>query len=225
MKNELSTPTTLSKDRSWKVVYAEVKGTMLRVKAVQSGPQVGRNQLQPPKEQASQVALYPHQDRIYTLQGGEAGIAAGYTKRKFVIRVRAGAEQFLFAMSKLSIMLNWIETLNAAISISLPLETRMMPKQRTLPQPTAMIIPVQGNSMKQRLSNIWARCVRIEPLCATDSLQSHSGVLISPQAVRLPALTTQQSTVRPQVNITISFRGCANTACSNPDLPRPARPW
>ena len=162
MKHELSTPTTQSKRRNWKAVQIEVRGTMLLVRDIQ-------RRFHAPHYQALSVgtkdppALAPsysrHPARVHTLQGGEAGIAADYARRKHVIRVRAGAEQFLLSTKTLPTMLEWIEALNTAIDISLPLESRRMPTQYTLPRPPDNVVPKQSGSIKCKLLKIWTRCV------------------------------------------------------------------
>lgn len=79
-------------------------------------------------------ALRQHHVRSYSLQWGECGFAADYTKRRHVIRVRAEGEQFLLQTRNDFHMVEWIEALQAAINVSLDLDGRPMPKFATLPR-------------------------------------------------------------------------------------------
>lgn len=163
MKRELSTPTTISARRNWKAVHAEVCGTLLRVRALQGIGSQSHHLQRLPARQGSPPSHSDPPSQVYTLQGGEAGIAADYAKRKFVFRVRAGAEQFLLAADTLSNMLKWIEALNAAINTSLPLDMRRMPNHRTLPRPSIRDTPRQDGSMKRKFLKLWAKCIRTAP--------------------------------------------------------------
>ena len=73
-------------------------------------------------------------DSSYSLQWGECGFAADYTKRRHVIRVRAEGEQFLLQTRNDFHLVEWIEALQAAINVSLDLDGRPMPKFATLPR-------------------------------------------------------------------------------------------
>lgn len=150
MKRELSFPTTISARRNWKAVHAEVCGTVLRVRTLQSTCSQYYHQQRLSARQESPPSYSNSPSQVYTLQGGEAGIAADYAKRKFVFRVRAEAEQFLLAADTLSNMLEWIEVLNTAINISLPLDMRRMPNQKTLPRPSIQGTLRQDVSMKRK---------------------------------------------------------------------------
>ena len=54
-------------------------------------------------------------------------------RRPLVIRVRAEEEQFLLSCSTVETYLNWMEALNAAIAVALPIDQRSYPRCRTLP--------------------------------------------------------------------------------------------
>lgn len=127
MKRELSNPRTPAPNRSWKRVHVELRGTILLIRTIM------RTSFRAKHGHASPPPYQRCESPPYTLQGGEAGVAADYKIRPFVIRVRAEAEQFLLAADTLAMMLEWTDKLNAAIAISLPLESRMEPKYRTLP--------------------------------------------------------------------------------------------
>ncbi|WFD30433.1 hypothetical protein MSPP1_001452 [Malassezia sp. CBS 17886] len=75
-----------------------------------------------------------HHIRTYTMQHGESGLAADYTKRRHVIRVRAEGEQFLIQTRDDFHVVDWIEALQAAANVSMDLDTRPMPRFLTLPR-------------------------------------------------------------------------------------------
>lgn len=79
-------------------------------------------------------ALKEHHIRSYSLQRGECGLAADYTKRRHVIRVRLEGEQFLIQTRNDFHVVDWIEALQAAINVSMDLDGRPMPKFMTLPR-------------------------------------------------------------------------------------------
>lgn len=157
MKRELSTPSTLSTCRKWRAVHAEVYGTMLQVRVLHGCSNASRHQQIISAIQGSPPSFARSPTCKYTLQGGQAGIAFEYTKRKFVFRVRAEAEQFLLLTDTLPSMLEWIEVLNAAINISLPIESREMLVQRTVPRPPNTKSFVLNYSIKHKLLKLWAK--------------------------------------------------------------------
>lgn len=130
MKHEYDTITTRTPHRTWRRVSAELRGTMLIIRPVHAKPVQLWNTI----FKGTRLTSRRQSVKAYTLQGGEAGVAMDYGKRPFVIRVRVEAEQFLLSADNLKIMLSWLECLTAAIDISLPLELRKMPKNRTLPR-------------------------------------------------------------------------------------------
>lgn len=134
MKREYDTITTRTPIRQWKRVNAELRGTVLLIKTVPSRPHRLYNKIRD-RICGSDITAKRHPVKAYTMQGAEAGIATDYGKQPFVIRIRAEAEQFLLSADTLKTMLSWLECLSAAIDISLPLELRRMPRNRTLPRP------------------------------------------------------------------------------------------
>ncbi|KAI5481820.1 phosphotyrosyl phosphatase activator [Pseudohyphozyma bogoriensis] len=71
--------------------------------------------------------------REYSLQYAECGIP-DYYSRAHVVRVRAEGEQFLLQVSCEKAVLDLVETIQAAINVSLDLEERGLPKFQTLPR-------------------------------------------------------------------------------------------
>lgn len=72
--------------------------------------------------------------KTYSLQRAESGLAADYIKRKNVVRVRLGGEQFLIQCVDQAHVVAWIEALQAATNVALDLDVRQMPKFITLPR-------------------------------------------------------------------------------------------
>jgi len=70
----------------------------------------------------------------YSLQNAESGLAADYVKKKNVVRVRAGGEQFLLQTESAKEVVDWIEAFQAATNVALELDVRPMPKIITLPR-------------------------------------------------------------------------------------------
>lgn len=108
LKQELNTPSQVTRRRGWRRAQAELRGTALIITT-------------PTRYRVSAVS------RSYSLQAADAGIAADYKYRSYVLRVRAEGEQFLLAATSLLTIINWVEKLNAAISISPDLDARGIP--------------------------------------------------------------------------------------------------
>lgn len=72
--------------------------------------------------------------RQYTLQGAKCGLAIGYDKRAHVIRIRAEGEQFLLQLPDLPSLVHWIESIQAAVDVSLDLDERPMPSGPCYPR-------------------------------------------------------------------------------------------
>lgn len=80
------------------------------------------------------ATIEPHLVRKYSMQGAQCGLAADYTKRKHVVRIKAEGEQFLVQARNNYHLVDWIEALQASINISEDLDVRVMPKFITLPR-------------------------------------------------------------------------------------------
>ncbi|KAK1054171.1 hypothetical protein LTR74_016035 [Friedmanniomyces endolithicus] len=97
--------------------------------------------------------------RSYTLQAADAGLATDYHRRSHVLRIRAEGQQFLLAAGSLSIVIDWVDKLNAAIAVSLPVDDRREARYHTLPptpttKPTLAFAAV-GDRMWRRLREDW----------------------------------------------------------------------
>ncbi|KAI8070494.1 hypothetical protein BC940DRAFT_296271 [Gongronella butleri] len=104
--------------RSWRRLYIELWGTVLRIYPLSFfRASVGKEPLD-----------------IISLAGAEASRALDYTKKPFVLRLTASTGiQLLIQLPNHVSMVSWVEHLQAGINISLDLEYRPMPKFVTLP--------------------------------------------------------------------------------------------
>lgn len=116
-KMELSTPFTAATTRSWGQVRVELNNTQLNVYEVRQGGQ----------RRGKRIGSY-------TLQYGDVGLASDYVKRPHVIRVRVEGEQFLLECGSQEDCIVWINVLQMAMDLALPLEERRIPKYRSIPR-------------------------------------------------------------------------------------------
>ncbi|KZF25085.1 hypothetical protein L228DRAFT_61276 [Xylona heveae TC161] len=134
MKKELHSQFRTAGSRQWNKVYVVLRGTMLNVHRVKH---VGHHPFghgpEPDAEDPLRGVAAGQLIRSYTLQHAEVGIAVDYKKLPSVIRIRAETDQFLLSCGTVEIFLHWLEQLNAAISLALPLDERTLPSYRTLP--------------------------------------------------------------------------------------------
>lgn len=177
MKYELEAPGIPSSNRRWFPAHIEIVGTMLNISTFSSKLFL---------RSAHYLTSTSHSKRLtqsLTLQGAEVGIASDYKKRKFVIRVRAEAEQFLLEVESLPVLLNFINDLETAIDLSLPLESRKMPRVSRYPRRTPVAIPMQDQPTRAELFRNWIRGIA-RPIC------------FPPMGVDGTAITTSLSHVR-----------------------------
>lgn len=157
-KYELEAPSVPSSNRKWFPAHIEVIGTMLNISVSPSKRHLRSLRSLTIRSQSDCVT------RNYTLQGAEVGIASDYKKRRFVIRVRAEAEQFLLEVESLSVLLNVIRVLETAIDLSLPLESRKMPRVSGYPRRAPTAIQPQDQRTMATLLGKWIRA-RVRPSC------------------------------------------------------------
>lgn len=131
LKWECDLPQMPSSNRSWQIGEAEVCGTKLELRTFRTTVDA-------------------------SLQHADAGVAADYHRRSFVLRVRADGRQFLLAVSSCAAMLQWIEKLNEAAAISLPLETRKEPGfYLTPPKRPRTCGATLGNELRRNWREKW----------------------------------------------------------------------
>ncbi|RPA71990.1 PH domain-like protein [Ascobolus immersus RN42] len=148
-KPELSSPFDRALKRNWRSVFVILNGTALYIHKNKSmglfSPVVFAEQGNL-DEEASLGFKAGSLIAKYTLQGAEVGMATDYEKRHFVIRLRAETEQFLISFRKLEHMIEWIESISAAIDLSPSLDERSLPRYQTMPRrlrPAAIQTPAQ----------------------------------------------------------------------------------
>lgn len=228
MKYEFDGPTSASKDRSWKPVNVELRGTLLLVRRTPSRPTKLYRRLSGVDAQQAQGPVSRSETRSFTLQGGEAGIAADYEKRAFVIRIRAEGEQFLLALGTLSSMLEWVDRLNTAIDISMPLESRRMPRNRTLPRDNVVSTMVLKSSVFMKTCALatrfwyghglelskamWSRAT-VSPISRADLQQQRARAVVS----RVPLPMSDLTDALPK-------RVCPCAECDRRTTPRRTTP-
>ncbi|KAL1918736.1 uncharacterized protein VTP21DRAFT_2758 [Calcarisporiella thermophila] len=112
MKVEFRRPGIIPIRRPWKSVYVRLRGTALWIFA--SEPQTTEQESTP---------LYH-----LSLQYAEIGAATDYRKRRFVLRLRtATGPQLLLQASSGFDLLNWVEHLQIAVNLAVPIDDRPMP--------------------------------------------------------------------------------------------------
>ncbi|TAQ84890.1 hypothetical protein B7494_g6778 [Chlorociboria aeruginascens] len=135
-KMELEGAVYRSHDRNWYRVFVTLQGTALtfhkcKGQGVFAKAEAGRkSSLDFPAGTKKGQFL-----RSYNLQHADVGVAADYMKKKYVIRVRAEADQFLISCLKIETFVLWIQSLFAAIDLALPLDDREIPRDLSIPQP------------------------------------------------------------------------------------------
>lgn len=132
LKHEKSDPSQPAPNRSWRQVRLELRGTMLLLHGTHPA---WRAQLSSYLANRSIYAKAEVTETVqrYTLQGGQVGLASDYYKSPNCIRIRAEGEQLLLCAPSSAARIEWVEKLNAAIDISLSIDNRGMPCERTMP--------------------------------------------------------------------------------------------
>jgi len=129
-KHELENAVHRARDRTWRRVLVSLQGTALSLSScsrpfflsIPTRPDLACN--------VKRGALL----KTYSLQHAEVGIAADYVKRRYVIRLRVEADQFLLNCTEIETHVAWLEALNAAIGVAPPLDDRGLPEENTLPR-------------------------------------------------------------------------------------------
>ncbi|KAG9233597.1 hypothetical protein BJ875DRAFT_505277 [Amylocarpus encephaloides] len=129
-KNELQGAVHRAHDRNWYREVALLQGTALSFHKFKGGNvfKDGKSDSVGPSKRG--ILL-----RSYNLQHAEVGVAADYVKKRFVIRVRAEADQFLLACNKIETFVHWLQALFAAIDLAAPLDDRDLPRDLSIPRP------------------------------------------------------------------------------------------
>lgn len=122
--------------RGWQMVYVEVRGTALHVYNVKKergwwsnrteGPDISPDS--PPWVKKGTL------EKSYSLLHADAGIAADYRKRRYVIRLRAETDQFLLSCVELGTFVKWLDRIFAAIDVAAPIDERDFPRDQSIPR-------------------------------------------------------------------------------------------
>ncbi|KAL2074152.1 hypothetical protein VTL71DRAFT_7930 [Oculimacula yallundae] len=133
MKMELEGAVHQATDRNWYRVVVTLQGTALKFhkfkgSALFAGKDDGGK---PSDSMASKKGPFL---KSYNLQHADVGIAADYLKKRFVIRVRAEADQFLLSCNKIETFVLWLQSLFAAIDLAPPLDDREIPRDLSIPR-------------------------------------------------------------------------------------------
>lgn len=129
-KHELESAVHRATARKWSRILLTLHGTSLTVHACARPFYMPIPTL---PDLASSVKQGPLL-RTYSLQHAEAGVAADYLKRRYVIRLRVEADQLLLACTDIATHVAWLEALTAAIDVAPPLDDRLLPEENTLPR-------------------------------------------------------------------------------------------
>ncbi|ODA80091.1 hypothetical protein RJ55_03049 [Drechmeria coniospora] len=134
-KHEIEHTIKRAEDRHWHDVFVSLNGTALNVYnakkdwgwgKTRDGPTISPDN--PPWVRKSKL------EKSYSLLHADAGIAADYDKRRYVIRIRAETDQFLLSCIELSTFVKWLECLFAAIDVAAPIDDRDFPRDMSIPR-------------------------------------------------------------------------------------------
>ncbi|KAK4156744.1 hypothetical protein C8A00DRAFT_12366 [Chaetomidium leptoderma] len=136
-KMEIEETTKRAEYRDWRMVYVELRGTALNVYSVKKergwwsstkheGPDISPDN--PPWVKRSTL------EKSYSLLHADAGIAADYRKRRYVVRMRVETDQFLLSCVELGTFVAWMDGIYAAINVSPPIDERDFPRDFSVPR-------------------------------------------------------------------------------------------
>ncbi|ATY66799.1 PH domain containing [Cordyceps militaris] len=134
-KYEIEDTIKRAEDRRWHNCFVVLHGTALHIHRIKKdwgwgktrdGPSICPDN--PPWVRKSKL------EKTYSLLHADAGIAADYKKRRYVIRIRAETDQFLLSCIELGTFVKWLEALFAAIDIAAPIDERDFPRDMSIPR-------------------------------------------------------------------------------------------
>lgn len=164
-KMELEGPIRKAANRNWNRVWVTLQGTALTFHNCKVPGMFGKSRGSPdfPAGTIKGSLL-----QSYNLQHADVGIAADYLKKRYVIRVRAEADQFLLSCHKIETFVLWLQSLFAAIDLAPPLDDREIPRDLSVPRRSR-------------------RRIRVEAVENADPLVSQQEQIIQAQFPRLAA--------------------------------------
>lgn len=134
-KHEIENTVKRAEDRHWHTRFVTLNGTALNIYnakkdwgwgRTRDGPSISPDN--PPWIKKGKL------EKSYSLLHADAGIAADYKKRRYVIRVRAEEDQFLLCCIELETFVKWLECLFAAIDVAAPIDDRDFPRDMSIPR-------------------------------------------------------------------------------------------
>ncbi|OAA53116.1 spectrin beta [Niveomyces insectorum RCEF 264] len=137
-KREFENATQRAEDRRWTPIYVVLHGTVLEVHHCRKdrgwvSRKVRRGSPGASADRPSWMRK-AGLERSYNLAYADVGIAADYVKRRYVVRIRAEADQFLLACVELETFVHWLDALFAALSIAAPIDERDFPRDQSIPR-------------------------------------------------------------------------------------------
>ncbi|KAG6133045.1 hypothetical protein E4U12_002920 [Claviceps purpurea] len=134
-KHEIENTTKRAANRQWNTVFVTLNGTALNVYSVKKVWCWGRSRDDPTICPDNPPGVRKAKlEKRYSLLHADAGIAADYFKRRYVIRIRAETDQFLLACIELTTFVRWLECLFSAIDVAAPIDDREFPRDMYIPR-------------------------------------------------------------------------------------------
>ncbi|KAG5921582.1 hypothetical protein E4U61_006597 [Claviceps capensis] len=134
-KHEIEDTTKRAANRQWNTVFVSLNGTALNVYSVKKVWCWGRSRDNPTICPDNPPGVRKAKlEKRYSLLHADAGIAADYFKRRYVIRIRAETDQFLLACIELTTFVRWLECLFSAIDVAAPIDDREFPRDMSIPR-------------------------------------------------------------------------------------------
>jgi len=121
------------------------------------------------------------------------------TRKRFVIRIRAEADQFLIACNTIETFVLWLQSLFAAIDLAAPLDDRDLPRDLSIPRPRRRRADRGADRAAQELREQQELLARDYPNLATASTSTSSLVsdLDDTESVDVQLVTPALLNVRP----------------------------
>ncbi|KAG8416459.1 hypothetical protein J3459_007659 [Metarhizium acridum] len=231
-KHEIENTTKRAEDRHWHTTFVTLNGTALNVYTVKKDWGWGRSRDgpticpdNPPWVRKSKL------EKSYSLIHADAGIAADYTKRRYVIRIRAETDQFLLSCIELATFVKWLEALFAAIDVAAPIDDRDFPRDMSIPriqrirwyQGQSPALPGYAVSTEQSRNNETS-VEGPEPSSTTtqtDSNASSSSTIQSPPTLQ----PLQEASANPPPRIEPLSRRISTSSYPNPSIDPHTGKW
>ncbi|OAA38876.1 Pleckstrin-domain containing protein [Metarhizium rileyi] len=232
-KHEIENTIKRAEDRHWHTAFVTLNGTALNVYTVKKDWGWGRSRDgpticpdNPPWVRKSRL------EKSYSLIHADAGIAADYTKRRYVIRIRAETDQFLLSCIELTTFVKWLEALFAAIDVAAPIDDRDFPRDMSIPriqrvrwfQGQSPALPSYTASPEPPRHN---ETSEEGPEVPNTMAQAGAGDSSSPAAVRLPLShqPLQEASANPPPRIEALNRRISTSSYFNPSVDPHTGKW